>query len=127
MPSPTDNFGIDRKEQLKHIFQIRVGLSPLNKHKYLHNFENCNLGLCKELDGVEDPFHFFFECKKYIPERKMLFFTIFKATDINLLTYKRDKLDLLLFGNISLKREQNKKVLLATSKYITDTGRFSTI
>ena len=37
-PSPKETYGIHDPEGLKHLFQLRVGLSPLRYHKHRHNF-----------------------------------------------------------------------------------------
>ena len=37
-PIPKSTFGIDNPLGLKCLYQLRVGLSPLNGHKKRHNF-----------------------------------------------------------------------------------------
>ena len=125
-PEKTNNFGINSKSSLRHIYQLRVGLSVLAMHKKLHNFSDTEDSMCPFMDGEEDITHFFLKCKKFYAERKVLFNSIFATTGINLLTTpKKRTINLLLYGEPTLDPGINKKILLASIQYILSTKRFS--
>ena len=63
--SKTANFGLTFYDELKEINQLRVGLSPLTQHKFLHHFtdiinDHCICG------RPEDCTHFFRECLLFL-------------------------------------------------------------
>ena len=125
-PKKTNNFGISSKMDLKHIYQLRVGLSVLSMHKRLHNFADTADALCPFMDGLEDNEHFFLECNNFYSERKVLFNSIFNITGINLLITPRQRsMNLLLYGEPTLDQDTNKKILLSSIQYIHSTKRFS--
>ena len=125
-PIKTDNFGVSYKKDLKYLYQMRVGLSALKMHKYLHNFSDTNGTQCPFLDGTEDNFHFLIVCKKFYSERKVLFNTVYNVCGINLLLTPREKIvNLLLYGEPTFSKTVNKSILLATIEYVQSTGRLS--
>ena len=81
-----------------HHARIRIGCSKLKSH--LHNNlhvieeESCQCG-----HRSEDPFHFFFECPRYVALRNNLFTSVAQHTDCSLQT--------LLFGDPELNHRQN--------------------
>ena len=118
------NFGLNFYDELKEINQLRVGLSPLTQHKFLHNFSEIISDAC--LCGrPEDSTHFFRECPIFLPQRRVLCSEIFRLTDLNLLLLPRkDFAQILLFGSNLLNNEKNKMILNCTKNFIKETGRF---
>ena len=51
-------FGIHDPMGLSYLTQIRVGLSKLNLHKFLHNFKDTLNPMCPMRDGIADTAHF---------------------------------------------------------------------
>ena len=110
---------------LHYLFQLRTELSPLRCHKYHHKFVDTPTESCTCNQGIEDTGHFLFSCRQFAIHRICL------AVDVtnilrgqNLLNLAND-VELYLYGNPNLSLENNKKVLLATIKYIKKTKRFS--
>ena len=87
----------DRRAGIHHA-RLRIGCSKLKSH--LHNNlhvieeESCQCG-----HRSEDPFHFFFECPRYVALRNNLFMSVAQHTDCSLQT--------LLFGDPKLNHKQN--------------------
>ena len=111
---------------LRYLFQLRVSLSSLRSHKMHHNFddtpsENC---LCKE--GIEDTRHFLLFCPFYNTQRAVLIRSVNEILLMNNLPQFENQIRLLLYGHDHMKFAENKKILVATLKFIKDTHRFST-
>ena len=127
-PKKTDNFGVCFKNDLKYLYQLRVGLSALKMHKFSHNFTDTESVQCPFNDGNEDNFHFLLECKKFFNQRKILFNSVYKASGINLLLTPRDQIvNILLYGNPTLTNDINTKILFSTVQYVISTQRLSTV
>ena len=92
-----------------------MGCSKLKSH--LHNNlhvteeESCQCG-----HRSEDPFHFFFECPRYVALRNNLFMSVAQHTDCSLQT--------LLFGDPELNHKQNCDILDVVQHFITLSKRF---
>ena len=95
--------------------RIRIGCSKLKSHLYnnLHAIEeeSCQCGHRNEV-----PFHFFFECPRYIALRNNLFMSVAQHTDCSLKT--------LLFGDPELNRKQNCDIFDAVQHFITLSKHF---
>ena len=120
----TLNFGLSFYEDLKELNQLRVELSPLTRHKFLHHFRNITNDICN--CGIpEDTTHFFRECPLFLPQRRILCSEIFKLTGLNLiLVPRKDFTNTLLFGSNLFSDEKNKNILLCSRDFIKSTGRF---
>ena len=57
---------------LRHLFQLRVGLSYLRYHKHGHNFADTPSDICICKRGVEDTSHFILFCPLYITHKETL-------------------------------------------------------
>ena len=73
--------------------------------------ESCQCG-----HRSEDPFHFFFECPRYVALRNNLFTSVAQHTDCSLQT--------LLFGDPELNHKQNCDIFDAVQHFITLSKRF---
>ena len=120
----TANFGLNFYENLKEINQLRVGLSPLLQHKFLHHFAATTSDTCI-CGKPEDTTHFFRECPLFLPQRRVLCSEIFRLTGMNLILIPRnDFAHILLFGCNLQSDEKNKMILNCTKDFIKATGRF---
>ena len=64
-PPAKSVFGIHDPIGLSYLTQIRVGLSRLNFHKFMHNFRDTVNPMCPTNDGIEDTEHFLLLCPSF--------------------------------------------------------------
>jgi len=112
---------------IKWIFQLRVGLSPLKSHKKKHNFEDTPNDTCQCKLNAETSHHFFLHCPAYINQRHELFQILNPILLANNLRFVDDKaiVNLLLYGYETFKLNENHKILKATINFIRKSSRFS--
>ena len=110
---------------LRHLFQLRVGLSYLRYHKNRHNFVDTPSDICLCERGVEDTSRFLLFCPFYITHRETLNARVNEILRRNNLDFIANT-ELYLYGHSSLKNLDNQKILAATIEYIKNTNRFST-
>ena len=68
-PPPKSLFHIHIPRGTSCIFQLRVGLSPLNSHKKRHNFQNTISEVCNYETGIENTEHFLLKWPLYLVHR----------------------------------------------------------
>ena len=117
-------FGVHNPFLLRHIFQLRVGLSHLRHHKNRHNFADTPSNICLCNNGVEDTRHFLLFCPFYISQRVILTNCVNEILRMNNLTFTGNFADLYLYGHPSLNHSENRKILIASVEYIKNTNRF---
>ena len=61
-PEPKLTFNINDRQGLKHIFQLRVGLSLLKSHKKSHNFIDTPSDWCECNSAPENTYHYLLQC-----------------------------------------------------------------
>ena len=87
---------------LRYLYQLRVGLSPLKCHKWLHNFIDIPSGVCHCNQGIEDTSHFLLLCPSCVIQRVTLVSSVneilLKANKNNL----ESQLQLHLYGDPSI-------------------------
>ena len=96
-PTPNPTYGIF-DPYLRHIFQLRVGLSKLRYHKKRHNFADTVSEICSCTQGIEDVKHFLLHCSYYANYRNTLLNNvnlILNGYDLNI----NDFPHLLLYGH----------------------------
>ena len=111
---------------LRFLYQLRVGLSPLRAHKFRHMFLDTPDDTCLCSSGVESTLHFLSRCPLFTNQRQELLASIRPMT--NKIHGSLDDATLtqtLLYGNEKLNQLQNQNILEATLSYIRNTGRFS--
>ena len=124
-------FNVHDPENIKYIYQLRVGLSQLKSHKKKHNFRDTPTDICSCGTGVESTSHFLLFCPFFSIQRQALLSTISSILNSNSKTPDMSnldnaaKVDTLLYGNENLNFLENKSVLTATIKYISSTGRLN--
>ena len=112
---------------LRHIFQLRLGLSHLRYHKKRHNFADTNSDKCVCRKGVEDSRHFLISCTLFNCHREALFETIetiLHEKNLCLMTTTKPE-EIILYGHPLLNKSENHNILAATLEYITKTQRFA--
>ena len=122
-PKTNSIFGIHDPISLRHLFQLRVGLSKLRHHKKRHNFSDTPSDTCICNNGVEDTDHFFLHCPFYNTHRVELrakVSSILSRNDIDLNISSK----LHLYGHDSLSFQDNRDILLATLEFIVKSNRF---
>ena len=113
---------------LRHIFQLRLGLSHLRHHKKSHKFLDTPSANCICGKGVEDNHHFLISCPRYSIHRGALFDTIetiLHRKNLCLFLGITNFANLLLYGHSKLNEIENGNILLATLEYIAMTKRFA--
>ena len=126
VPEQKTIFGIHLPIGSKRLFQLRVGLSPLKKHKYVHIFKDtpcrCDCGL-----GPEDTQHYLLNCPLFFAQRAP-----FLESISNILSEKeianqnlQELLHTCLYGHSNLSNEANKRIINATIRFFLESNRFS--
>ena len=65
-------FGFYDPVGVSYLTQIRLGLSKLNLHKFLHNFKDTVNPMCPTNDGIEDVEHLLLLCLSFEIQRQDL-------------------------------------------------------
>ena len=113
-PKVNDLFYIgNRKANILHA-KIRMGCSQLNHD--MHKIGIVNSPACACGAQVENSYHYFFECGKYMAERDILHLQILSLAPFTLQT--------LLFGHPKCTKSENRSIFEITQTYILTTGRF---
>ena len=111
---------------LGYLFQLRVGLSKLNFHKFNHNFRDTVNPMWPTNDGIEDTEHFLLLYPSFYIQRRDLLagasellrpFVRINTLPNNVLV------QYLLYGNKELPDDVNKNLLELTLNFIHKTGR----
>ena len=122
-------FNVFRPRPLKHLFQLRLGVSSLKKHKFDHNFRDTHDPVCACGNGIEDTAHFLLHCHLFVAHRITLLHAVNASLEGSYLNFNRlsdqCKVYLLLYGDPQLKYEQNQSILVATLCYVKDSQRFT--
>ena len=118
-------FNIHNPIGIKLLTRLRLGLSHLNEHRFNHKFQNCTSPKCICSFENESTTHFFLHCHFYIPIRATLFDNLKEI--VNNLQELSDQTvtEMLLYGSLNLKGNQNVQILKCTIKYIMDSKRFT--
>ena len=125
-PKSKSIFDIYNPTLLRHLFQLRLGLSQLRYHKKRHGFKDTATDKCICKEGTEDTHHYFFLCPFYDNHRLVLTSEIEKILHDNEITEFNFSVELLLYGHPSLKFSENRKVITHTLEYIKNTNRLVT-
>ena len=124
-PKPKPVFGIHDPVGLRFLFQLRVGLSPLNCHKCSHNFADTPTDWCNCHCAPEDASHFLLSCDLFSLPRVDLRTSVSNILELNNLNHLSECFEIYIYGHHSLDDKDNKTILLSTIKFIKDTDRFS--
>ena len=105
-PQSCSIFGIHDPTSLRHLFQLRVGLSKLREHKKRHNFSDTPSDLCLCKSGIENTDHFLLQCTFYNSIRAKLRTNVLSILSRNKLSFDLSS-NLLLYGHETLSYEDN--------------------
>ncbi len=124
-PSPSQIYNINDFVGLKLLTRLRLNLSHLNEHKFLHNFHDTLNPLCSCSLEIESLTHFMLHCPFYINPRTTLNDNLLNI-GVALTNLSDDiKLNTLLYGNKHLyTNETNTLILKLTIVYLKSTERF---
>ena len=123
-PSPV--FGIHNPQGLKYLTRLRVGLSHLRSHKYLHSFRDTNSPFCSCVNNEHETVeHYLLYCPLYLHLRSELFGKLRLLISLLILTTPLRTCNLLLYGDPCLDFHTNKKILELTICYIISSNRFN--
>ena len=125
-PEEKNIFNI-HSQDLRYLYQLRVGLSSLKAHKHRHKFLDTPNDTCVCSSGAESTTHFLLCCPIFNTHRERLMETVKPIlSKLNLNIDNNPALtQFLLYGNKALTHAQNQGILNATLTYIRNTGRFS--
>ena len=124
VPKEKTIFKIHNKN-LRFLYQLRVGLSPLRAHKFRHNFLDTPNELCLCQSEIESTSHFLLHCPLFNDHREVLMGTV--QTIVSVLPNISDDTsmtNILLYGSTALTSTRNREILNGTLEYIQNTGRF---
>ena len=124
-PKAKSVFDVYNPTLLRHLFQLKLGLSQLRYHKKRHGFKDTATDKCICKNGIEDTHHYFFLCPFYDNHRLVLTSEIENILHDNEITEFDFSVDLFLYGHPSLKCTENRKVIAHTLEYIKSTNRLS--
>ena len=125
-PKPKSIFGLHDPLGLHYLFQLRMSLSPLRSHKRRFNFIDTPSDICHCNQGTEDTTHFISLCPTYATHRAAMIASVNEILLKKNLYHLGNQLQLYLYGHESINYSDNRKILLATIKYIKETRRFTT-
>ena len=112
-PKRKEYFGILDKQGTRFITLLRMGLSPLKKHKFDYNFIDTPDPMCSAKDGVENTEHFLLLCQSYNNIRATLVRKLTEILKINFDIYpNKKKVEILLYGSKNISAEDNKNILI---------------
>ena len=105
-PKLGSTFDLHDSINLRHLFQLRVGLSHLRYHKKRHTFADTPSDICLCMRGVEDTSHFLLFCPLFITHRETLTASINEILRRNNVNFIANT-ELYLYGHSSLKKFDN--------------------
>ena len=111
-------------DDLRFLYQLRVGLSPLKAHKFRHKFLDTPSDICTCRSGTESTIHFLICCPIFNAHRERMM-ELVQPIIGQLNVDDSDLSKILLYGIKELSQAQNQEILKATLNYIRETGRFS--
>ena len=110
---------------VKHLTQLRLHFSPLNAHRFRHNFDRLSpLCVCGEED--ENNEYFFLHCHLLQTMRNELFGQLSHILGFSILDLNAKVLcEMILYGSSKLNVLVNRHLIEATLQFIQSTKRFS--
>ena len=109
---------------IKLLTRLRVNFSPLNEHRFRHNFD-CLSPICICGTGKEDNEHYLLHCPQFTAQRQDLLGQVsdvgYDVASMN----AKDLCHLLLYGNPNESTFANRIILEATISFIKTSGRFN--
>ena len=126
-PKKLSYFGLFSNQKVKYLTMLRVGLSPLNAHKFEHNFKNITKH-CLLCGCPEDTSHFLLDCKSYRLSRTAMFNEVSAILNRDVSTLpKRTVVSILLYGSEDITYEKNTKILNTVADFCIKSMRLDTL
>ena len=124
-PVANSVFEINNPHGLKLLTRLRLGLSHLRYHKFIHNFQDRINPICVCGLEIETTTHFLLHCPLFQYARQSLLTNI-KKIDESILK-KHDELitKTLLYGKDKFDLSCNKSIISSAIKFTVSTERFS--
>ena len=123
--SPNPIYGIHNPVGLKYLTRLRVGLSHLRLHKYLHKFKDTVSKFCSCSNSTPETVeHYLLHCPSYNVIRSDLFEKLKQIISLTTLISSSYTCNLLLYGNSNYDLYTNRKILDFTINFITSSNRF---
>ena len=123
-PCANSIFDIHNPLGIKFLTRLRLGLSPLQEHKFRHCFQDTLNPLCECAKDIESTMHFFLHCTNFLVPRQTLLQKI-RNIDNNILSQSETQLtQTLLYGNQNYHPSINRLIINSTIEYIISTERF---
>ena len=92
-----------------------MGLSPLRKHKFDHNFSDTPFATCPTEDGIETTCHFLLLCKAFSEARAIVMLNVTQIIGVDFVNFpNKKKVEVLLYGTDVLSYYSNKQILKET-------------
>ena len=104
-PSPNKTFQCHNPKGIKLVTRLRLGLSHLREHKFVHSFQNTLNPLCSCGLNLETTYHYFFHCPLFHAEQCTFLNNIIEIDSTILNKSDSDVTRTLLYGNESFKDE----------------------
>ena len=124
-PSHKSVFDIRDNSGLQLLTRLRLGLSHLREHKFIHGFQDTPDPYCTCNHNIESTTHFFLHCNHYIQLRDNLKNDL-SSIDPNLINLCDNELvNILLYGDPKYDLSTNRKILQSSIKFICNTDRFN--
>ena len=109
---------------IRRLTKLRVEFSPLNEHKFQHNFD-CLSPICASGCAIGDCQRFLLHCRLFSPTRIDLLGQLTDILGLNVTNFDSNTLcNLLLFESLQLNIVANRSILEATIALIDKTNRF---
>ena len=122
-PDEKQAFEICDTRSVRCLTQLRVRFTPLNEHKFRHNFESVS-PICRCNTGIEDNKHFPCIAPCMIRYTTISLISFQKSQDLSLIILTlRPYVNYSFFGNPRFNNIANKLILEATISFILSNGR----
>ena len=122
--SPRFIYKVHNPVGLKYLTRLRMGLSHLKSHKFLHNFNDTLDQYCVcDNESIESTEHYQLSCPIFCHMRDQLLIDL--QNEISIIPFHKTFLtQLLLYGSESYSVPINTFTLQCSINYIMNTGRF---
>ena len=115
-----------RHKDLRYLYQLRVGLSPLRAHKFRHNFRDTPNELCICQSGIESTIHFLLHCPMFDDHREVLMDIVEPIVHgLSNISDETSMSNILLYGSKALKSNPKQRNFECSIGICSNPGRFS--
>ena len=123
-PKKKPIFGLSDHNRVRHIFMLRMELSPLHSHKAAYGFIGVH-GACAVCDTEENNEHYLLTCISYRLSRATMLRKVTEIIGVDISTLpKRTRMQVLLYGRDDLSNAKNYKILMAVTDFTVGSKRF---